>query len=145
MGMRGFKRVMAAPVIGLLALSAQGLESSARGQAVGFAPIPAPLPSGVILDVTPAVSADRRYVRLSLGVSFSDIQGFTTYSVPAAVSGGGAAGMNGLLGGLGGVGGAGGAGGGGGARSVGLGGPVVVGPLRDLTSPRPQATHLSGH
>ena len=80
-----------------------------------------------MLDVTPAVSADRRYVRMSLGVSFNDILGFTTYSVPAAVSGGGAAGMNGLLGGLGGAGG-GGAGGGGGARSVGLGGPVAVGP-----------------
>ena len=72
-----------------------------------------------MLDVTPAVSADRRYVRMTLGVNFNELIGFTTYQVPAAVSGGGA-GMNGPLGGLlgggGGLGGAGGLGGGGGGR-----------------------------
>ena len=68
--------------IGLLALAVQGFEVSARGQAVGFMPIPAPLPSGAMLDVTPAVSADRRYVRMTLGVSFNEIIGFTTLPGP---------------------------------------------------------------
>jgi hypothetical protein len=101
-------------------------EVSARGQAVGFEPIPAPFPSGAILDVTPAVSADRRYVRMSLGVSFSVLNGFTNYSVPAAVSGGGA-GMNGPIGAIGGAGGLGALGGANGVRSVGLGGTTVAG------------------
>jgi hypothetical protein len=123
--MRGIKGVMAIPAIGSFLVLSQLAELPAQGQAVGFAPVPAPLPSGVILDVTPAVSADRRYVRLGVNASFNDILGFTTYSVPAAVGGGGAAGLNGLIGGLGG-GGAGGAGAG--ARSVGLGGPTALGP-----------------
>ena len=93
--------------MGLLLLAALRLEVSARGQAIGFVPIPAPFPNGTILNVTPAVSADRRYVRLTMNPTFNVLNGFTTISVPAAVSGGGA-GMNGLLGGLGGAGGGGG-------------------------------------
>jgi hypothetical protein len=125
--MRGIKGVMTVHAIGSFLVLSQLAELPARGQAVGFAPVPAPLPSGVILDITPAVSADRRYVRLGVNASFNDILGFTTYSVPAAVGGGGAAGLNGLIGGLGGAG-AGGAGAGAGARSVGLGGPTALGP-----------------
>ena len=74
---------------------------SARAQAVAFQPVVTPFPSGVTLDVTPTVSADRRYVRMGIGVSFTSLLGFDTYWVPAAVSGGG---MNGTIGGLGGLG-----------------------------------------
>lgn len=120
------KGCLHALLVGFLTMELGHLEVSARGQAIGFQPIPAPFPSGAILDVTPAVSADRRYVRMSLGVSFSELSGFTTYSVPAAVSGGGA-GMNGPIGGIGGAGGLGGLGGANSVRSVGLGGPTVAG------------------
>ncbi len=96
-----------------------------HGQAVGFAPGVGVANDGVSLNVTPVVSADRRYVRLSLGFESQTIDGFSTFPVPAAVGGGG----NGGAGGLGGGGGAGGLGGGlaglGGAgagfRSVGVG------------------------
>jgi len=121
--MKGCLRALLA---GFLTMLVSHFEVSARGQAIGFQPIPAPFPSGAILDVTPAVSADRRYVRMSLGVSFSELNGFTTYSVPAAVSGGGAN-MNGPIGGIGGAGGLGALGGANGIRSVGLGGPTVAG------------------
>ncbi len=122
------KGCLRALLVGLLTMVVSHFEVSARGQAIGFQPIPAPFPSGAILDVTPAVSADRRYVRMSLGVSFSVLNGFTTYSVPAAVSGGGP-GMNGTIGGIGGAGGLGGLGGldgANGVHSVGLGGPTVA-------------------
>jgi hypothetical protein len=124
--MRRVKGCLRALVGGFLTIAGTNLDDPALGQAIGFQPIPAPLPSGAMLDVTPAVSADRRYVRLGINVSFNEISGFTTYSVPAAVSGGGA-GMNGLIGGLGGAGGPGGLGGNIGARSVGLGGPAAAG------------------
>ena len=45
---------------------------------VAFVPTPAPLPNGVILTVTPVVSADRRYVRLTISPVFNTIAGFTT-------------------------------------------------------------------
>ncbi len=108
---------------GFLTMVVAHFEVSARGQAIGFQPTVAPFPSGSILDVTPAVSADRRYVRMSLNASFSELNGFTNYSAPAAVSGGGAN-MNGPIGGIGGTGGLGVLGG---LRSVGLGGPAVAG------------------
>jgi hypothetical protein len=102
-------------IAGGLVLIAPLFEVPAAAQAIGFQPIPAPLPSGVQLNVTPSVSADRRYVRIGVNAGFQTIEGFSTFSVPAAVSGGGA-GMNGLLGfGGGGAGGGAGAGGGGGA------------------------------
>ena len=68
---------------------------------VAFVPTPAPLPNGVILTVTPVVSADRRYVRMTLSPIFNTIDGFTTIQVPAAVGGsglgGGAATINATL------------------------------------------------
>ena len=68
---------------------------------VAFVPTPAPLPNGVILTVTPVVSADRRYVRLTISPIFNAIVGFTTINVPAAVGGsglgGGAATINATL------------------------------------------------
>lgn len=97
-----------------------------RAQAVAFQPVVTPFPSGVSLGVTPTVSADRRYVRMGIGVSFTNLLGFDTYSVPAAVSGTG--GMNGAIGGLGGIGmGVGGGPGAGGLRAAGLGEARVAG------------------
>jgi type II secretory pathway component GspD/PulD (secretin) len=68
---------------------------------VAFVPTPAPLPNGVFLTVTPVVSADRRYVRMTLTPTFNTIEGFTTIQVPAAVGGsglgGGAAAINATL------------------------------------------------
>ncbi len=68
---------------------------------VAFVPTPAPLPNGVTLTVTPVVSADRRYVRLTISPLFNTIAGFTTINVPAAVGGsglgGGAATINATL------------------------------------------------
>ena len=68
---------------------------------VAFVPTPAPLPNGVVLTVTPVVSADRRYVRLTISPVFNTIAGFTTIQVPAAVGGsglgGGAATINATL------------------------------------------------
>ncbi len=115
-------------VVGFLIIEIFCLPDSARGQAIGFQPVPAVFPSGSILNVTPAVSADRRYVRMSLDVGFSQLTGFTTYSVPAAVSGGGA-GMFGPIGGFGGAIAPGGLGGANGLHSTGLGqlgGPTVA-------------------
>src|SRR5262245_41536566 len=94
--------------------------SPSRAQAVGFVPVVGQFPSGVTLDVVPVVSADRRYVRLGLSVAFTNLVGFNTFSVPAAVGGGG---INGGIGGIGGGGGGiGGLGGGGGAIGGGGGG-----------------------
>jgi hypothetical protein len=59
------------------------------------------------MTVTPVVSADRRYVRLSVDAFFNDLNGFTTLSFPGGAVGGGnfgglgggiAAGMNGVIG-----------------------------------------------
>ena len=68
---------------------------------VAFVPTPSPLPNGVTLNVTPVVSADRRYVRMTPEPVFNTIEGFTTIQVPAAVGGsglgGGAASINATL------------------------------------------------
>ncbi|WP_250846819.1 type II secretory pathway, component PulD [Aquisphaera insulae] len=68
---------------------------------VAFVPQPQPLPNGVTLGVTPVVSADRRYVRMTLSPLFNTIDGFTTIQVPAAVGGaglgGGSASINATL------------------------------------------------
>jgi type II secretory pathway component GspD/PulD (secretin) len=58
-------------------------------------------PTGVTLLVTPVVSADRRYVRMTLAPFFTALNNFTTIQVPAAVGGsglgGGAATINGTI------------------------------------------------
>ncbi len=113
------RRIPMFGLLGLLGLLAAGT-SPARGQgAVAFQPTVSTFPSGVILNVTPVVSADRRYVRMGISPVFTDLTGFDVINVPAAVGGGG----NGGLGGFGGLGDGGGLGGGGGAGfpSVGLG------------------------
>jgi hypothetical protein len=130
------KACLRALLVCFLMIQLLQLEASVRGQAIGFQPVPAAFPNGPFLNVTPAVSADRRYVRMSLDVSFNVLNGFTTYTVPAAVSGGGA-GMIPRLGGLGGAGGLGAAGGANGIRSVGLGGPTVAGAAPGLVIGQP--------
>jgi type II secretory pathway component GspD/PulD (secretin) len=68
---------------------------------VAFFPSVQSFPNGVTLMVTPVVSADRRYVRMTLSPFFTAIEGFDTISVPAAVGGsglgGGAASINGTI------------------------------------------------
>jgi hypothetical protein len=115
-----FIRSLLIPNVLLMALTI--IPSRAHGQgAVVFNPTVGTLPDGVGLSTTPAVSADRRYVRISLAFQSQTIGGFSTFPVPAAVGGGGNGGGlgGGGLGGLGGL--AGGGLAGGGLRSVGLG------------------------
>jgi hypothetical protein len=115
------KRMWNVVLVGLAAGLGSVFHSSARGQGVAFQPEVSILPSGAFVNVTPVVSADRRYVRLSLDTSFTHVNGFTTYSVPAAVSG-----VSGGAGGLAGLNGLGGHGGGGGGAS-GRGGSLIQG------------------
>ena len=61
--------------------------------AIAFNPTPAPLNDGVTLSVTPVVSADRRYVRLSLAPNFQTINGLQSFPVAGAVGGGGLGGQ----------------------------------------------------
>ena len=113
--MQGWKWQFAA--CGLLTLLAP---ATAGAQGIGV------IPDGVFLDATPAVSADRRYVRLTVNPMFSTVNGFQTFPVPAAVGGGGGGvgfGGGGLGFGGGGLGGGGLANGGGG----GLFGPGAAG------------------
>jgi len=113
-------------VVGLIMVLGWGFNSGARGQSsIAFVPDIGSIPTGETLTVTPAVSADRRYVRLTVDAFFNGLLGFTTINIPGAVSGGfgGGGGVGGGLGG--GVGGGlgGGVGGGlGGAVGGGFGG-----------------------
>jgi hypothetical protein len=95
--------------LGLILVAGHGFEPVARGQAIAYTPQVGFVPNGSTLSVTPAVSADRRYVRLTVNPYFNTVNGFTNYTAPlGAVGGGGAggfAGMNGLIGGGGNVGG----------------------------------------
>ncbi|MFO0887659.1 MAG: hypothetical protein U0790_00785, partial [Isosphaeraceae bacterium] len=68
--------------------------------AVAFTPIPAQIFDGVQLTVMPVVSADRRYVRLTMAPFFSTIDGFDNFPVPAAVGGGGIGGGSASITGL---------------------------------------------
>ena len=124
--MRGIS--LAVAVTGLLLLSA----SSARSQTVAFAAIPGQFNDGVSLNVLPVVSADRRYVRMTLNPQFNALTGFDTISVPGAVGGGGINGGIGGIGGLGGLGGLGGGGGIGGGGGLGAGAGGVGGGFRNV-------------
>jgi type II secretory pathway component GspD/PulD (secretin) len=58
--------------------------------AIGFQPVVQTFPDGVQLFVTPVVSADRRYVRMTLSPQFTTLIQFDTYtSQTGAVGGGG--------------------------------------------------------
>jgi hypothetical protein len=95
------RQTTVAVAFGLLT-STLGLVPRARAQAIAFEPVIGQALTGSTLGVTPVVSPDRRYVRLSVGASFNNVNGFTNFSIPAAVSGGGSgnfnAGMNGVIG-----------------------------------------------
>jgi hypothetical protein len=89
-----------AAAFGLITLGIQGLAPYARGQAIAYQPVIGFAPTGSTLTVTPVVSADRRYVRLSVNPYFNVLNGFSTFGIPGAVSGGPSvnAGMNGVIG-----------------------------------------------
>ena len=100
--------------LGVLACLGWTVSLTSRAEAqVAFVPVVQPFQNGVNLDVTPVVSHDRRYVRLSLNFQSTAIEGFDRFSIPAAVGGTG----NG--GGFGGGGRGAGGGGGGGAGRLG--------------------------
>jgi hypothetical protein len=112
--LKGVRLVLGLAVIWLLGL---GTDTFGQG-AVAFDPIIGSAPSGQTMTVTPAVSADRRYVRLSVNGFFNTVNGFSSFTTPLGAVGGvgsgaGGLGGGGLGGGLGGLGGA------GGLRSVG--------------------------
>ena len=105
--MTAMKRMMSC-ALGLFAL-AGGLSSPAKAQ-IAYVPEIGAIPSGATMTVTPAVSADRRYVRLSVNAFFNDLNNIQTFSFPGGAVGGGnfggfggfgggiAAGMNGVIG-----------------------------------------------
>jgi type II secretory pathway component GspD/PulD (secretin) len=71
----------------------QSLTPLVGAGAVAFQPQIGLIPDGVTLFVTPVVSADRRYVRMSLSPFFLNFIEFQTFTVPAAVGGGGLGGQ----------------------------------------------------
>jgi hypothetical protein len=111
---KGVRLVLGLAVIWLFCL---GIDTFGQG-AAAFVPNIGSAPTGETMTVTPAVSADRRYVRLSVNGFFNTVNGFSSFTTPlGAVGGAGGLGGGGLGGGLGGIGG--GLGGAGGFRSVG--------------------------
>ena len=108
--------------VGGAGLVLAGSPPQAKAQAVGFAPVIGSAPEGIAMGVTPVVSADRRYVRLSVGATFSTVDGFQNYTSPSAPWPAGPAPGAGALAGLGAA---------GGFRSVGvplgMDGPVGMG------------------
>ncbi len=76
-------------LITLIGLGHVPTAPDARAQGIGFGQTIGTIPDGAMLNVTPVASADRRYVRMTLNPQFVGVQGFTTWTVPAAVGGGG--------------------------------------------------------
>lgn len=105
--MTAMKRIMSC-ALGLFAL-AGGLQSPAKAQ-IAYVPDIGAIPIGSTMTVTPAVSADRRYVRLTVNAFFNDLNNIQTISFPGGAVGGNfgggfggfgggiAAGMNGVIG-----------------------------------------------
>jgi type II secretory pathway component GspD/PulD (secretin) len=60
---------------------------------VAYTPNVSAINSGVMLNVTPVVSADRRYVRMTLTPIFNSVNGFTTYQ--SGIAGVGGSGLGG--------------------------------------------------
>ena len=77
--MTAMKR-MAGLALGLFTLVG-GIQPSAKAQ-VAYIPEIGFVPTGATMTVTPAVSADRRYVRLSVNTFFNSLIGFSTFSFP---------------------------------------------------------------
>jgi hypothetical protein len=82
------------------------LQTAAQAQ-IAYVPSIGFVPTGATMTVTPAVSADRRYVRLGVDAFFNDLNNIQTFSFPGGAVGGGnfggfgagiAAGMNGVIG-----------------------------------------------
>lgn len=96
--------------------------------AVGFTPVIGVIPDGIQLQVSAVISADRRYVRLSLAPNFTNLIELFTFTFAGGGAGGGAigGGAGGGIGG-GGIGGAGGGIGGGGIGGGGGGGALGFG------------------
>ena len=105
--MTAMKRMMSC-ALGLFAL-AGSLQSPAKAQ-IAYTPDIGAIPIGSTMTVTPAVSADRRYVRLTVNAFFNDLNNIQTFSFPGGAVGGNfgggfggfgggfAAGMNGVIG-----------------------------------------------
>ena len=107
---------------------------------VGYSPVIQPISEGVYLQVQAVVSADRRYVRLTVQPSFTQIREVRTFTFSGGGGGGGmGGGMGGMGGGMGGMGGGmggmgGGMGGMGGGGMMGMGG-IGGGPRNVQLSP----------
>jgi hypothetical protein len=105
--MTAMKRMMSCALV-LFAL-ALCLQRPAKAQ-IAYTPEIGVIPSGVTMTITPAVSADRRYVRLSVNAFFNNLNNIQTFSFPGGAVGGNfgggfggfgagaAAGMNGVIG-----------------------------------------------
>ena len=109
------------------ALAALGLVLAGSPTAtaqIAFVPGISSFSNGVTLSATPVVSYDRRYVRMTLNPQFTALEGFDSYSVPAAVSGLGS--------------------GGGGFRSVAVPGPTFSVGMDGLV-PQGQTSSPSGY
>ena len=72
----------------------QSLQPIIGPGSVAFMPLPGTIQTGVFLQVTPVVTADRRYVRLAMAPTFTTVNGLTTIQVPAAVGGAGLGGAS---------------------------------------------------
>lgn len=157
--MTAISRMWKAAAIGLVVGSGAWFNDSARGQVVAFQPQVGAILNGAAMQVTPAVSADRRYVRVSVDAYFNTVNGFTTYTAPlGAVSGGGIGSIGGGGGGgigggsIGGIGGGGGAVGGGGLGAgggfAGMNGPIagvgMTGPMGPMTGYAQTGNYLAG-
>ena len=104
-----------------------GLVPTVGFAAVGYTPIISIIPEGITLTATPVVSADRRFVRLTLIPNFSSITDVFSYTATGTNAGaGGGQGGGGQQGGQGGFGGGQG-GGGGGGQGGGGGGQFGIG------------------
>jgi hypothetical protein len=145
-----------AAALGLVVATGAWFDTEVSAQAVAYTPQVSSILNGAALQVTPVVSADRRYVRMTLTPYFNTVNGFTTYTAPlGAVSGGGAGSIGGVGGGAGGGGGLGGAAGGGGLGGVaggggfaGMGGPIggmgMAGPMMPASGFAATGTYLAG-
>jgi hypothetical protein len=88
----------ASAALGLLVASGSWFGTEARAQ-IAYTPIVSSILNGAALTAQPVVSADRRYVRLTLTPYFNTVNGFTTYSAPIGAVGGGFGGGFGGFGG----------------------------------------------
>lgn len=84
---------LAAAAVAALFAGASASVTPARGQAVAFGPVIGQFNEGVVMGVAPAVSADRRYVRIGGGAAFTGLRGMNVVNVPGAVAGGGRGGF----------------------------------------------------